>query len=393
MSIALWKTVLGLAKALSVVVILAAGLLLWSHRTAMAKTWTSPDFTPPVKPLRDVVSPVGNLSLALGRFQRERPKEEAPKEEKKVDDIVGEIAKYGEITDAIILYPPYEEGGLAPAIIFKLRVKPAGDTSDLRTIRLGEALVERPNLNPKLTQHPMPVKFKFVGCERDPENPACTYFLFDVDCDGKDIQKARWKFEELAKEPATVEGGPQEPAQVITDKMYVGDPLSAKAAEEPAPGQPEQVQAVPVPPVVPQPAPEPVTVEQEAGTLFENEDDVFAPTAKGVDYLERNYEKILEETRTATYRDGDGRTGVRIVGISNQSVANQFGIRKDDIIIKINGVPVASQSEAVDIVKRELKKRPAVNIIRVTIRRRGAEKELRFDTRDPATRRAAKKLR
>jgi hypothetical protein len=237
------------------------------------------------------------------------------------------------------------------------------------------------------------VKFKFVGCERDPANPAFTLFLFDVNCDGKDIQKARWKFEDLAKEPATVEGGPTGPAEVITAQVYIGDPLSAKALEEPAPGQPEQVQAVPVPPVAPSPTPEPVTVEQEAGTLFADEEGVFAPTAEGAEYLERNYEKILEETRTAPYRDGEGRSGVRIVGISNQSVANQFGIRKDDIIIKINGMPVASQSEAVDIVKRELKKRPAVNIIRVTIRRRGAEKELRFDTRDPATRRAAKKLR
>jgi hypothetical protein len=129
MSIALWKTVLGLAKVLSVAVILTAGLLFWSHRTAMAKTWTSPDFTPPSKPIQNQWAPTGNLSLVLGRFQRERPKEEGPKVEEKLPDIEGEIAKHGEITDAIIFYPPYEEGGLAPALIFKLRVKPAGEST------------------------------------------------------------------------------------------------------------------------------------------------------------------------------------------------------------------------------------------------------------------------
>lgn len=382
MSIALWKTVLGLAKALSVLIILAAGFLFWSHRSAMAKTWTSPDFAPAAKVNPTIVGQIGNLSLPLGRFQRERPKvEEGPKAEPE-PDIAGALKELGEITDAIIVYEPYEFG-LAPAIIFRFRVK-QGD-SDVRTIRLGEALIEKPN--PRSALHPIAVKFKFVGCERDPENPGFTFFLFDVKCDGTDIQKARWKFEEPVQEQATsVEAGPTGPAPVMTDKMYVGDPLSARKAEEPVTAEPVQVT-----PVAPASAPEPVTVEQEAGTLFDAEDGVSALTAEGVDYLERNYEKILEETRTAPYRDRDGRTGIRVVGIANESVANQFGIRKDDIIIKINGLPVASQSEAVNIVKGELKKKPAVNIIRVTIRRRGAEKELRFDTRDPATRRAAKK--
>jgi hypothetical protein len=385
MSIALWKTVLGLAKAFAVLVILGAGFLLWSHTKAMAKGWNSPDFSPPAKTNPSIVGQTGNLSLALGRFQRERPKtEDAPKKEEVVD-IANEIAKHGEITDAIVVYEPYEEGGIAPALIFRLK------TNEVRTIRLGEAIIEKPN--PKFSQHPIAVKFKFVGCKRDPANPAVTLFRFDVNCDGKDIQEARWKFDEPAKETAKpVEEGPTGPVPVITDKMYVGDPMSARKAEEPPPQQPEQVQAVPVPPVVPAPAPEPLTVEQEdAGTLFDDEEGTFAPTPDGVAYLERNYEKILEETRTAPYRDRDGRTGIRVVGISNQSVANQFGIRKDDIIIKINGIPVGSQSEAVNAVKGELKKKPAVNIIRVTIRRRGAEKELKFDTRDPATRRAAKK--
>ncbi len=393
MSIGLWKTILFLAKTLSVLIIVAAGLLLWSHRSAMAKTWASPDFAPPAKVNPWVVGQIGNLSLPLGRFQRERPKvEDAPKEEKK-DDFTGVLAQLGEITDAIVVHEPYEEGGLAPAIIFKFRVKPADETSDVRAIRLGEALIDKPHAQVK--QHRIPSQFKFVGCERDPQNPSFTFFLFDVKCDGKDIQKARWKLEEPVKEQAkSVEAsGPTGPSTVITDKMYVGDPLSARKAEETAPPQPEQVQTVPVEPVAPVPAPEPLKVElEEAGTLFDDEEGVFAPTREGADYLEKNYEKILNDTRTASYTDRDGRTGIRVVSIPNQSVANQFGIRKDDIILKINGIPVESQSKAVDVVKSELKKKNTSPILRVTIRRRGVEKDLRFDTRDPATRRAAKKL-
>ncbi len=391
MSIALWKTVLSLAKAGAVLVIVAAGLLFWSHRSAMAKTWVSPDFAPPAKSIDPGVGKSANLSLALGRFQRERSPTEAPVKEEVKPDFTGVLAQLGEITDAIVVYPPYEESGLAPAIIFRFKVKPAGETNDARTIRLGEALIEKPD--PRSSQHKLPAQFKFVGCERDPENPRFTLFLFDVKCDGFDIQKARWKLEEPLKEaPLSVEAaGPTGPAPVLTDKMYVGDPLSAKKAEEVRP--PEQVQVEPVVPVAPEPVPDPVTVETEApeGSLFEEDEGILAPTAVGVDYLEKNYEKILEETRTEPYRDRDGRTGIRVVGISNASVANQFGIMKDDVILKINGIPVASQSEAVNAVKGELKKRPAVRVIRVAIRRRGRELEKSFDTRDPATRRAAKK--
>ena len=387
MSIALWKTVLGLAKAVAVLIILAAGFFFWSHRSAMAKTWAAPNFAPEARVIRVDAALTGNLSIPLGRFERVRPPTEAPVEEKKEDNFAGVLAQLGEITDAIVFYGPPEEGGLAPAIIFKFKVRPAGETSDSRTIRLGEALIDKPH--PQSSQHRIPSQFKFVGCERDPANPLFTFFLFDVKCDGLDIQKARWKLEEPVKEqPKPVEGGPTGPADVRTDKMYVGGVLSSKKIEEPAPEKgPVQVE-----PVAPAPVPDPIEVEQApTGTLFEEEEGILAPTAEGVDYLERNYEKILEETRTESYRDRDGRTGVRVVGISNASVANQFGIMKDDVILKINGRAVATQAEAVNAVKDELKKRPAVRVIRVTIRRRGRELEKSFDTRDPATRRAAKR--
>ena len=389
MSIAFWKTFLALAKTVAIVILVAAAVLFWSHRRAMATQWSAPNFSPVAKPFTGTVGQTGNLSVALGRFQREKLKEPEAKTVEEAPKFEGELAKLGEITDAIVVYPPYEEGGLAPTIIFKYRVRQEGMTEDSRTIRLGEALIEKPN--PQSKHHPIAVQFRFVGCERDPENPRSTFFLFDWKCDGKDIQKARWMFEEPAKVLPSAEGGPPAPTDVATDKMFVGPTPTFRKPDEPAKST-ETVQTEPVTPVAQEPPPGPVEVEQEpAGTLFAQEDGVFAATDEGADYLERNYEDILKQTRTETVTDRDGTSGVRIVNFTNQSLANQFGIQKGDVILRINGIPVRDQSHAVSVIKQELKKKGSSPILRVTIRRRGAEKELRFDTRDPATRRAAKK--
>ncbi len=385
MSVALWKTILTVAKAGAVLVILGSALLFWGHTREMGAAWSAPDFSPPVKPIVGRWAETKDLNLPLGRFQKERPEAEPVKVEEPELDIEKELQKLGEIIGAIVIYPPYEEGGFVPAINFKWKQKPSPDAGDVRTIRLGEALVERPEWPNRAT----PLKYQFVGCERDPENPGFTYFLFDMKCDGSEIQKARWKLEEPVKETAK----PAEPAAaeptggVTTDKMYVGPRIPSKGPDQPA--GPEQVQPVPV---APQPPPEPVVAKQEppSGSFFDEEEGVFLPTAEGVDYLERNYEKILEETRTETYRDRDV-SGIRVVGIANASVANQFGIRKDDVIISINGKPVTNQSDAVNVVKSELKRK--VNLITVKLRRAGREITKTYDTRDPATRRAAKGLR
>jgi hypothetical protein len=381
MSVAVWKTVLTLAKVCAVLFIVGSGLLFWGHTRDMGTAWSAPDFSPPVKPILIGVGSTKDLSIPLGRFQKERPAAEPVKKEEPKGDIEAELARLGEIIGAIVMFPPYEEGGFVPAINFKWKMKPAGEQNDVRTIRLGEALEERPSGANQGT----PVRYMFVGCERDPENPGFTYFLFDMKCDGTDIQKVHWKLEEPKKEekPAEAATGP---VGVSTDKMYVGPRGSATG-----PGKPEP-EVKPVEPVA-QPLPQPpVTVEQElpSGSFFEEEGGVLMPTAETVDYLERNYEKILEETRTESYKGRDF-SGIRVVGIANASVANQFGIRKDDVIIEINRVPVTDQSQAVNVIKSELKKK--VNTITVKLRRAGREITKSYDTRDPATRRAAKGLR
>jgi len=385
MSIALWKTVLAVAKVAAALLIVGSVLLFWRQHVEMASAWAAPDFSPPLVINPDVVSNTKDLSLVLGRFQRERPKPAEPAEAAPAPVITEALAKLGEITDAIVVYPPYEEGGFVPAIIFRWKPgqKPASEQADARTIRLGEALIEK-SAGP-LTG--IPLQYKFVGCEHDPANPGFTYFLFDMKCDGTDIQKVHWKGEEpVAEQPKVADAGPTGPGPVTTANIHVGPPLSTRAVEQPATPEDVAVQPVPTPPV---PAP-PITLEQQpSGSLFDEEEGVYAPRQEGIDYLERNYEKILEDTRTQPYHDSDGRTGIRVVGIADASVANQFGIRKDDVILKINGIPVSNQSEAVNVVKAELKKK--VNLIHVTIRRAAREFDKTFDTRDPATRRAAKK--
>jgi hypothetical protein len=379
MSIAVWKTVLNLAKLGAVLILAASAFFFWQFRGEMQGTWSAPDFSPPLQVLGSVVGETKDLMLPLGRFQKERPKTAAPVVEK-TPDIETALGKLGEIIGAIVIYPPYEEGGFLPAIIFKWKQRPPGAEGDVRTIRLGEALVER--FDTRTKQYSFPEKYQFIRCERDPENPAFTYFVFDMKCDGTDIQKVHWKLDEPAKDQNTAEGPASEPGPLVTDKMYVGPRLKALPVETPP---------APDTPVAPQPPEEKqvkVVQEQPSGSIFDQEEGVYVPTDSGIDYLQRNYEEILKGTRTDSYRGG-----VRIIGIGDQSIASQFGIRKDDVILRINDQPVASQSEAVDIVKRELKKRPAVYIIKVVVLRAGREITMQFDTRDPATRRMAKGLR
>jgi hypothetical protein len=387
MSIAFWKTILGLAKILSVVIILAAAFLFWQHRQRMAVPMDPPNFAPEVRIGRERgAAPTGALSIALGRFQRlGGPAPEAAKPEV-VQDFTTELAKLCEITDAIVVWGEHAEGDAVSAIVVRWKQRPPSEQGETKTIRLGEALIDRPH--PRAQAERLPYRYKFVGCEPDAEHPGWTYFLFDVNCDGSDIQKARWHRDEVTKDlPAPSAEPPGTGGPVSTKDIYIGPPLGAGEPEPPAPTPGPVVEATPVP--APPPPPPPA---ETPDTLFEEEGGTWATTAEGAEYLARNYERLVEETRTSTYRDRDGRAmGIRIVGIKSTSVANQFDIRKDDVILTINGVPVTTQSEAVKVVKDRLARKET--IITVELLRRGNKIVRRFDSRDPATRRAAQKFR
>ena len=384
MSIGLWKSFLSLAKTAAVLILLVSAFLFWRHREAMADPYEPPSFQTEVRGIRNEVPDVKNLSLTLGRFQRVGEKVEKPPEEERAPAITDVIGKLCEITDAFVCYPPY--GADRPAINIRWKQKPPGETEDTRRIGLGEALIEKQH--PNYPQLRIPVQYKFIGCERDPQNPGFTYFLFDTNCDGKVIQKARWKLEQdqPPNAPTPTSEAPDQGSTVATKEVYIGPSLGA-GVPPPEERAPEPV----APPVETAPVPEPQPLRAEtvpSDSIFEEENGAFAATTDGVEYLKDNYEQLLQETRTQTYRDRDGRAaGLRIVGIKNTSVANQFGIRPDDVILAINGRGVSDQSEAVNVVKAELRKK--VPIIRVSILRQGRTIEKRYDTRDPETRRAA----
>jgi len=383
MSIGLWKSILSFAKAAAVLILVGSAFLFWQHREAMADPYEPPSFQPEVQGGRgEGVPEIRNISLTLGRFQRVGEKVEKPSEEEKTPAITDVIGKLCEITDAFVCYPPY--GADKPAINIRWKQKPPGETEDTRRIGLGEALIEKPHA--KYPQHRVPVQYKFIGCERDPENPGFTYFLFDTNCDGKIIQKARWKLEQEQppNAPTPTSDAPDQGSTVATSTVYIG-PSLGDGVPPPDETAPEPV----APPVEITPVPEPLRAETvPSDSIFEEDNGAFAATSEGAEYLKNNYEQLLQETRTQTYRDRDGRAaGLRIVGIKNTSVANQFGLRPDDVILSINGRGVSDQSEAVNVVEAELRKK--VPIIRVAILRQGRTIEKRSDTRDPETRRAA----
>jgi hypothetical protein len=354
-----------------------------NHRSEMGQAFRRPDFVPSSGPLgsRDV-SKIDSVSMPLGRFPKTPDASEAPKVEEPAERVEDVLGKYGTILSGFAFPGPYEEGGLQPSITFRLK---NGNTV---TIRRGDALETRPNPNPKYKRFPVPYRYQFIGCEPDPEHDGAFFFLFDMKCDGTDIQKARWRGDAGAA-PETPE---DTPIQVSTSDIYFGEEpgeaVEAPKEEPKAEERPAETVAVqpPPPPVVPTPAP----TEGFDRELFEDDEGRLAATQEAVDYLRENYQDILKDARTKTYVDPATKRqrGIQVLSIERNSVANRFGIRPDDVILSINGRPVTRQAQAVNIVKEELKANK--NVIEVKILRNGETISKQYDTRDPATRRAAR---
>lgn len=386
MSIGFLKRLLLLLNVTAVLMISGAAYAFVSHREEMREPFHPPTFAIPIITSNNGGARISDIGIPLGNFPK---KVEAPTEVNTPDtkpDIESVLSKLGSIKAAIVAYEPYDS--IKPAIIFEL----TGQGGKMRTIHVGEALESRDH--PKygsLVQ--IPVHYLFVRCEPDPENPDWTYFVFDMNCDGKDIQKAHWKGEgEEAKAAAAVTAG-AEPAETGGSTFQKNRYIFGEEVEEA-----EKPVTKPVEPEVkPADEPQPVPVEPEPftdrpSTIFEEDSaGSLALTDDGVDYLRDNYENVLKEARTRTYTDPKTNrpSGVRIVAIKPGSVANEFGIRSDDIIVSINDRPVTKQSQAVNIVKSELNKKN-VRYIRVKLLRQGREMEKRFDTRDRETRNKAR---
>ena len=380
MSVGILKRLLAL---FNIVAVIGIALTVWSfmsHRSDMQSAYTVPDFNVPVKARKGERILIDNTGMPLGMFPKpvEAKPETGPTEKKEA--LVPAIAKLGSIKSAIVVYPPYED--TKPALIFEYKVAPWSGAGTVHAISVGTALVTRPHSDPVLREYGdrENVRYKFVRCEPDPENAKWTLFVFDVNCDGKTIEKARWKGDVLAPDlPKS-----KEVVRKRHTSIYRDPDLKKKPEEKPS-GKP-----------IKRPDDKPVITPVKppnarlTGPIFEDAGGSRATTEAGMEYLRNNYSKVLKEAHTTPYKDKTGKVaGVRIRAIAKDSIANEFGILKNDVILAVNSQKVRSKTQAVNVVKRELNKKPAVNIIEVKILRAGRTKTLRFDARDPATRRKA----
>lgn len=389
MSVGALKRILTLVNLLAVLGLGGTAYGFLSHRSAMATPQARPDFVPePVRTQFRDQAKIDSVSMRLGRFPEPREATQAAVEQPVEDKVEDAISKLGSIFSALAFVGPYTKGGLQPTITFKLK------NGNLLTICRGDsgeatpyptALEVRPH--PEIANFLIPVRYQFVGCEPDHEHEGGVFFLFDMKCDGTDIQKARWRGA-LPEEPAP--GAP--PTAEAKGKSYFGQGPSAVAETVQAGSRPEEKPApVEIQPVEPAPvAPPPSAAQGFQGEIFEMEEGRLAPTVEAVEYLRENYQDVLKDARTRDYVDPstNRKRGVQILFIERNSVANRFGLRRDDVILSINGRPVTSQAQAVNIVKEEL--RANKNVIEVKVLRDGDTIVNQYDTRDPATRRAAR---
>ena len=233
------------------------------------------------------------------------------------------------------------------------------------TIKHGEALVTKPHPDPLRRRwgDRVNVRFKFVGCRPDPKDPGRTLFDFDVHCDGKDIQTARWK------------GGLQGtrlPAARTKETRKIDRGWILRK-----PGWRDRRETI-------------VRVAPQRGPIFEQRKGTLEATDEGLEYLRNNYRELLKGAYTSEYEAPDGTRGLRVTNIAaaSRAAATQFGLVAGDVILSVNGHPVASKTAAVNVVKRELRNK--VRMIEMKILRLGRTKTARFDARDPETRRRAR---
>jgi hypothetical protein len=332
MSIVLYRRLLALAGAAAVLAVGVGLADLVRHERATASA-PPPEFRPELPHVPPGPPDRLHIGIALGAFG-DVAGGGAPPPQRPSDDAGEELAKLGEIVSAIVVYPPYDQ--IKPALVF--RFKEPQDGSRFRTIRLGEALVEVKQEG--MGELRRPFRFKFIGFEKNPKDPDAPLFLFDVDCDGKNIQKLHWIGDEPKKQPRPVPG---------TD-------------EDEQPNRP-------------------------AVKLFErDEKGVREPTAEGHAYVLRYWKRFPAEVRTQPHVDAKSgkHEGVRILGIKPGSMVLQFGLVADDVIVAINGRPVSHKAETIRVIREEVHKKKTRIVVK--LRRQGRVLEEVYDTRDPATR-------
>ena len=134
-----------------------------------------------------------------------------------------------------------------------------------------------------------------------------------------------------------------------------------------------------------EPAPEPmVTYETPERARVEVDQSTF-------DWLRgKDADSLAKSVSTQVARDEQGRViGLQITGLSSDTPADRFDVKPGDILVSIDGQPVKSRSDAMNIAQGI---DPNVSRVTVVVDRRGRMITFNIDPRDPKTRRAARAL-
>ncbi len=108
------------------------------------------------------------------------------------------------------------------------------------------------------------------------------------------------------------------------------------------------------------------------------------------DYLRgKTVEQVLENVRTEDYNK-NGVQGVALFPVGDTSLADRFDVRRNDILIAINGQPARTRADAIRIAQALPKD---TTLVTVEIDRDGKRLFYDIDPRDPKARRAAAGLR
>ena len=104
----------------------------------------------------------------------------------------------------------------------------------------------------------------------------------------------------------------------------------------------------------------------------------------------RDAQDVAKTLKTQVAKDAQGNAlGLQVTGLSDDSPARKFDIRRGDILVSIDGRAVASRDDAVNIIQRM---DPNVRSVTVVILRDGKEITYVIDPQDDKTRRDARYL-
>jgi S1-C subfamily serine protease len=108
-------------------------------------------------------------------------------------------------------------------------------------------------------------------------------------------------------------------------------------------------------------------------------------------FRSRDPDTVAKSVKTQVAKDKKtGKTlGLKITSMGPNSPAEKFDVRPGDILVSIDGKPVESRSDAVNIIQGMSKD---VSRVTVVIDRNGRKITYVIDPRDPKTRRAARYL-